>query len=326
MKHEEMLNLLLDTVVDSQNTFFDETVRAQFSLQADEIAKELLANSLTLNNMNDFFRDIKEEMDQKEPTSSEDEDQKENFKTLETLNFEANINEAAILCRKILNGRQSCFSGPMDLLDFFFCENRYNAARNHFYSALMEVALDAKSFNIEHATNLINQFINDNAEALKSHMRRSVFPPKALSKLLKKLAEHDDSIKFSVNSNDYSAFEIAYLANVSDDGLIELISNDTEEQKVQLQYTLGVMHPNSGRMNGLHTNNRIKTQSTLINQISDSDFLTNVLRDFILRPNDGGQVLLKNSADSVRLLMVAGANVNATHMDKNYVSAAAKNT
>jgi len=200
---------------------------------------------------------------------------------------------------------------------------QYCPAGARLYNVLMERAYQATMFDDKGAIELINHFIKDNEWSLKRNDRQYFREnaPKTLGVLLKKVLGSDSSIIFDLN---LSALVCAYLFNMADDDLIALISDDPDEQKIQLQYTLGVMCNSEKRMSVDHRNDRIKTQAALLQCIKDKTFLTGVLRDFIIRSNDAGQVILSGANETIKLLIDAGADVNKTHMDESYSSRASQ--
>ncbi len=117
---------------------------------------------------------------------------------------------------------------------------------------------------------------------------------------------------------------------IDEEVCISLISDDPHIQKQQLQITLGILGPytKGGRIIAEHQNKRLKLQEALIQKLSEEEqrnpsilpFLSSVLREFVFRPCDGGQIPSPNASTTIKLLMDAGADPNFDHLDINYQS------
>lgn len=116
----------------------------------------------------------------------------------------------------------------------------------------------------------------------------------------------------------------AYFAKEIDEEAPDHISEDSDEQKEQLKIILGLTYTGDvRRMGEVHRNYLVKTQKALIQRLSmggHQDFLSDVLREFIIRPCDMGQIPCPNMLETVRNLIEGGADVNRTDFSDDYQS------
>lgn len=142
-----------------------------------------------------------------------------------------------------------------------------------------------------------------------------------------KYAEYKSAIEhiMKLRPNDFAAaldnYCRAFYLNVAGEAdCIALISDDSQLQKIQLQIALGVLANDPGRLNKIPTNHCLLLQKELITKIKDTEFLTDLLRDFIIRSCDGGQICCPNASATIAMLIAAGANPYVDRLSLNYHS------
>lgn len=110
-----------------------------------------------------------------------------------------------------------------------------------------------------------------------------------------------------------------WYTEATDEECIALISDNPNIQKMQLQIALAVSDHKGTRIDTPY-NQRLVLQKALIDRIDDKSFLSSLLRDFIVRPCDQGQIPCPHAHETVKQLIDAGADPNVDYIDINYDS------
>lgn len=125
------------------------------------------------------------------------------------------------------------------------------------------------------------------------------------------------SLESSQAINDIKNFLQVFNTD-NEDECINLISEDPDTLKIQLQIALDVYTKDHTPWH--KANKKIRLQKELIDKIEDKAFLNSALRDFIFARCNCGQNLCENAVETVQLLIDAGADPNEDHFDVNYHS------
>lgn len=141
-----------------------------------------------------------------------------------------------------------------------------------------------------------------------------------------KWQQYGEFFKNKHGEDFYNQHLLAFINAQDEQARIALISDDPNVQKMQLQMAISVSDPQTDRMGRGHDAPELTLQETLINLLcKDKDpanmlYLSSMLRDYVVRPCDTGQVPAPYADKTIKLFIDAGVNPHIDYLDPEYDS------